>query len=655
MKKDNKKLKVILSIIGFFIGLFVILFCISIVYCFLKELIDFEFKHVFSYLFDPIPLILTGIVALCFLIYGLYLYFKKREKRKPNFYRSDLSLYDKARFLTEKEINKYYGFKDSAIAYKDINNVEVNGLVINSFYKKNSLYFNFANSVHNLVVGTTGTGKTKCLLIPTVLLMAKSKNKPSMLILDIKGEIMEKTFNTVKEEGYETHILDLRKPELSEGYNPLRLIIDYYDRYLKAEDRYKKIELNFCEVEIGNLAKLVVPSFAKGENAFFDNNGRDIFKGILYALLEDYQKGIITKEQFTFQTINNINALSPKDLKKYFEKRDYTSHARRQVSASLLSGYDGDEMNKTTQSSWQTYITAYNQFIDLALQDIVLKSDFEIKNIREKPTAIYILVPDENQSRYPLASLIINQIYSTLVNLSQQDSFIGKRDIHFILDEFANLPKFENIVNWLSVGRERKMFISLFLQSISQLNSKYGQEDAKSIIQNCNMKICIGISEIDDKKYFSSLFGQYTVVTSSASTGYKEESGSTSESLSKANLVNETDLSEMKLGEVYFIELKKHPGHTFLLPIFDERYSKDLGYINLKKEDRSFTQLIENREIYSYTPEREKDSLSLIKERIEKIKRIEKLSDFQDEDNNPFSTNDEDENFINPDFAVPDG
>lgn len=614
-KKKKNKAKYILLAVLFIGGLTVILFVVSTVICFINELINFSFSHVINYLFTPSSLIFTAVVAVGLILYGVYLYFKNKKKKGPDYRRTDSNLYDKARFLTKKELDEYYGFENKPIAYRNISKSIINGLIINSFYSAGQLYMHSANGVHNLVVGTTGTGKTKCLLIPTTLMMAKSLNKPSMIILDIKGEIMEKTYNTVKEEGYETHILDLRNPELSECYNPLKLIIDYYQAYLTTEDRLKKIELNNCETEIGNLAKLVVPSLSKGDNTYFEDSGRDIFKAIIYAMLEDYEKGIMNKEQFSFQTINNINALNPLDLKKYFEKRDFESRARRKAS-SLIQGFEGNEMNKTTHSVWSSYKTSYEQFIDLACQDIVLKSDFETSIIREKPTAIYILVPDENQSRYPLASLIINQIYSTLVNLTQKEGFVGKRDIHFILDEFANLPKFENIVNWLSVGRERKMFVSLFLQSISQLNGKYGVENAKAIIQNCNMKICIGISENDDKKYFSNLFGQYTVITQSSSSGFKQDSGSTSESLSRANLVNETDLSEMKLGEVYFIELKKHPGHTQLLPIFNEDYASDLKYTNLTKEERNYSEYISDKTIYSYTPERK------TKEEIQKEKNI---------------------------------
>ena len=588
--------------ISFYIG-------ISIILCFLNEFAHFNINNFPKYLFKPTTVFVGTSFIVLSLGYLAYLYLKKHKKNNPSFFRSKQNIYDNAKFMSEKELNMNYGDKNpknkkGGIPYNEVSKFNINSLIIKSYIYKDNYYFYRASDVHNLVVGTTGTGKTKYLLIPTVMMMAKSQNKPSLVVIDIKGEIVEKTYMTLKDNGYEVHMLDLRNPELSERYNPLNVIINYEEEYLIDKIKNRK-SLFARDSEIGKVASLVCP-LSSGEDKFWDSAAQSILKAIIYGLLEDYEDGLMTKDQFTFSTISYINTLDAKDFKNFFNRRkgNFQSKAYREAKSNFLSHFDENgEMDKTLASMMTTYATAFNKFIDEACLEITLKSDFDIAKIREEPYGLFLLLPDEDTSRYPLATLIINQIYSTLVHLSQKDGIKGRRDICYILDEFANLPKFENISNWLSVGRERRMFISLFLQSLSQLEDKYGKDYAKTIIQNCNMKVILGLGETDSVDYFKRLFGTYTVINESTSGGYSSKSGSTNESLAKADLVNATEFMQMQPGEIFFLELKKNPGHTHVVPIFDETFTKLLNYESFNSNDREETSEAEDMNKYVYFPD----------------------------------------------------
>ncbi|MCQ2795665.1 MAG: type IV secretory system conjugative DNA transfer family protein, partial [Bacilli bacterium] len=571
----------------------------------IKDKLKPDLSHFRDYFVNGITLALTFVGFAVTVVYFIYLQLIRSKKKGPTAERANSNLFDDSRFLNEKELDKYYGIEIddkhfSPIFLKNISESKVNGLIINSnFTKKGEYYFHAGNNLHNLVVGTTGTGKTKFLLIPTILMMAKSKNKPSLVIIDVKGEILEKTHSTITSNGYEAHILDLRSPSVSEHYNPLEIIIDYFDMYLKD----KKHNINYkykYQTEIAKLSELIISS--NSEDAFWSNAARNIFKGIIYALLEDYQSQTITKAQFTFATIHNINSLGSDEFYKYFADRPRTSEARKMVTINVLNNYDAmGQMNKTLTSIMSTYVTDFNKFIDSASLDLTTYSDFNSKNIMKKPTAIYILLPDEDKSKYPLASIIVNQIYSLLVTSNQEEGLANiSRDTHFLLDEFANLPKFPAIDNWLSIGRERKIFISIFVQAMSQLDGKYGKEYTKTIVQNCNMKIILGLGETQSVDYFKHLFGTYTVASSSVSKGYKEKSESTSSNLQKADLILASQFMKMVPGELYFIELKHNPGHTHVQPIFDKRFNSQL-FIHKYKAPTEVKE-IENIEQYIYTP-----------------------------------------------------
>jgi len=615
MRKNKSRIIIyVISTILILITFWVIATFITIL---IKDKLKPDISHFGAYLWEPLTIALALIAFFISIGYFIYVQLIRSKKKNPTAERANSNLFDDSRFLKEEELDKYYGISIdgkhySPIFLNRISQTNVNGLIINSnFTKKGEYYFHAGNNLHNLVVGTTGTGKTKFLLIPTVLMMAKSKNKPSLVIIDVKGEIMEKSYSTLQANNYETHLLDLRSPSSSEHYNPLEIIIDYFDTYLK--DKHKNINYKYkYQTEISKLSELIISS--NSEDAFWSNAARNIFKGIIYALLEDYQSNIITKSQFTFATIHNINSLDSTEFYEFFNHRDRSSEARKMVTINVLNNYDAiGQMNKTLTSIMSTYVTDFNKFIDSASLDLTLNSDFDAKSIMNKPTAIFIILPDEDKSKYPLASIIVNQIYSLLVTSNQEKGLANiKRDTHFLLDEFANLPKFPSIDNWLSIGRERKIFISIFVQAMSQLDSKYGKEFTKTIVQNCNMKIILGLGETQSVDYFKHLFGTYTVASSSISHGYKDKSESTSSNLAKADLILASQFMKMTPGELYFIELKHNPGHTHVQPIFDKRFLTQI-YIKPFKANNEIHE-IENIDEYVYTPPvKEKDNEKEIK------------------------------------------
>ena len=581
----NKKTKIILyTVLGIIILAFYYVLA-ALITTIIKEAPNFQVGQIFKYFTDGLTIGLTLIAFLVTATYFVYVQIKKGNKQKPDAKRTDSDLYDDSAFLTPKELDQYYGIqigknKFSPIFYNNLTSANVNGLIINSnFTKKNEFYFHAANELHSLVVGTTGTGKTKFLLIPSILMMAKSHNKPSLVIIDVKGEILSKTYHTVTSNNYDTHIIDLRHVERSEHYNPLDNIINHYDNYLNDKKPSNPSKFLY-ESEINKLANLIIP-LEKGDDSFWYEAAQNIFKGIIYGLLEDYEDNLskndekgFKRSQFTFASIYNINSLTPEEFREFFLRRNNKSESRKLVNTNVLSNYEPTgQMNRTLSSIMSTYVTAFNRFIDSASLQVTLKSDFSIDTIKEIPTAIYILLPDEDKSRYPLASIIINQIYSKCVDLSTDNmNSPSNKDVHFLLDEFANLPKLPNVDTWLSIGRERKIFLSIFVQAMSQLEDKYGKEYTKTIIQNCNLKVILGLGETQSVDYFKHMFGTYTVISSSASEGFKEQSTSTSSSLQKADLISSSRLMKMKPGEIYFIETKHNPGHTEIKPIFDDRF-----------------------------------------------------------------------------------
>ena len=114
------------------------------------------------------------------------------------------------------------------------------------------------------------------------------------------------------------------------------------------------------------------------------------------------------------------------------------------------------------------------------------ENDLDVVNMDESPNAVFIIVPDERFTRHRFVTLFITQMYKELVekaNLNlrrgEKDTAILKRNTYFVLDEFANLPKFENIEGMVTVARSRGIRFLFVLQSYSQLTAKYGRDVAE--------------------------------------------------------------------------------------------------------------------------------------------------------------------------------
>ena len=140
---------------------------------------------------------------------------------------------------------------------------------------------------------------------------------------------------------------------------------------------------------------------------------------------------------------------------------------------------------------------------------------------------------------------------------SNKPSLELNRTVYFILDEFGNLPKIEKIKPFVTAGRSRRLFLMLIVQDYMQLYSKYGEQDAQTIKNNCNIQIFIGTKDLKTKEEFSKNCGNKTLIQTSTSegknTGNSKDTGSsinTSQQVISAPLISPEELDHLKQGEV---------------------------------------------------------------------------------------------------------
>lgn len=264
----------------------------------------------------------------------------------------------------------------------------------------------------------------------------------------------------------------------------------------------------------------------------WEEGARNLIFGLVLAFCEDCIDGKMDEKQLQlFNVYHNITKYCSEDttaLKQYLlENRDEYSKVRGLVNTVLIT-------SDKTLTSYLSEVNAYiQQLSDDGILSMTSDDDLNIVNMDETPNAVFIIVPDERFTRHRFVTLFITQMYKELVekanlNLRRGDTetAILKRKAYFILDEFGNLPKLENMEGMVTVGRSRGIRYLFVLQSFSQLNAKYGKDIADILKSNCNIKIFIGSDDPETRREFSELCGQKKIKNFSVNTS--TESNATS-------------------------------------------------------------------------------------------------------------------------------
>lgn len=361
-----------------------------------------------------------------------------------------------------------------------------------------------------LVVGGSGTGKTRTYAVPNVL-----EAGCSMVITDPKGEILRKTGGFLKRAGYEVRVFDLLNPDASFCYNPFRYV----------RDDKEVLQL------ITNLIQNTTPPHAQSSDPFWEKSEIALLQALMLYLLheappEEQNFGMVMELLGSAQVKEeDENFESPLDI--LFERlamRDPESIAVKQY------GIYKQAAGKTAKSilvSVGVRLAAFNlpQIARLTMTD-----ELHLDDLGERRVALFCCIPDSDKSLNYLVGMVYTQLIQTL--FYQADRVHRGRlpvPVHCLMDEFPNisLPK-DSFQSALATMRSRGIFCSIIVQNIAQLKSMY-KDSWESLVGLCDEFLYLGGNEQGTHKYVSELIGKETVETTSRSLS-RGRSGSSSTS-----------------------------------------------------------------------------------------------------------------------------
>lgn len=445
------------------------------------------------------------------------------------------------------------------VPYTDLENREVVGVLKCNRYvdgKLMQIYSTVEN--HVAVIASTRLGKTTSYVIPTIISFAKQKIKRSMIISDPKGELYRYTAATLRAQGYKIKLLNFRDYLHSECWNPLTPLFLKYRRAVSVADEVKLVETengarnefrgvvyenqqelnravelggNMLMDEVGNDIDTIAAMFMATQDLkdpYWDNSAREVLKAFLWAMLEDSDKeeNPITEDTFSFSTILTIMFTMQSGKGRsfedegYFTNRPQTSRALQLVKDVLIN--NGDTTRACIMAVFNTKLAIFRE---CAMRLITSCNSFEMAELAEGPTAVFIDYRDELKVHYQIISLFIQDAYRYLIEQAN-NNLNGKLDVpfYFILDEFGNFPAIKDFETTISACAGRNIFFILIIQSYAQLDNVYGSAVAAIIRDNLNMHVFMGSNNPETLEMFSRECGQKTRISPlSALNGSKED------------------------------------------------------------------------------------------------------------------------------------
>lgn len=477
--------------------------------------------------------------------------------------------YGTARFSTKAEIKKTYTKIPFDVENwrKGKNLPKVQGTVVGCRTEGKRTYALIdEGDVHTLMVGAAGVGKTAFFLYPNIELSLASGM--SFLNTDCKGDVV-RNYGTIAKKyyGYNVSVIDLRNPTRSDENNMLHLVNKYMDIYksdktnlqakAKAEKYAKITAKTIINIGGGDYSSM-------GQNAFFYDASEGLLASLILLIAEFGEKNerhIVSVFKMIQDLLKPVEETKtekkgqakPKNGFKILMEKLPDEHKAKWLAGSALFAAD-----QAMMSIISTALSRLNSFIDSELEQILcFGTAIDAEKFCNEKSAIFIVLPEEDISKYFMVSLIIQQLYREILVIADENGGKLKNRVMFFCDEFGSFPKIEGAEAMFSASRSRRISIVAIIQSFAQLDKNYGREGQEIITDNTQLTIFGGFApNSQSAEILSKALGEQTVLSGSVSHGRDR-----SQSLQMIGrpLMTPDELKSMPKGQFIVMKTGTHP------------------------------------------------------------------------------------------------
>lgn len=369
----------------------------------------------------------------------------------------------------------------------------------------------FHEIAHSLIVGTTQVGKTWGLVINSVYLLSGKKNRANFMITDPKGEISENTAEHLKKRGYTIYALNFKDTRYTNMWNPL---LEIYDTWIEIKDipeiqYHNKLDIlqNYelkndfsdyvlsggfwsfegaayasergavnafnckkgdIEKQTDSLINQLVSSMGaeaidKSKDIMWPQGAMEILRGMIYLMLED---ALDERSEFTRENMNFLNMqryyeviresiLADSGLNNYMKSLVHTKKLQhKETTDQSIRHMRGflENAPTTTRSYMGVFENIMQNWFNTKIYAIANDNNIDLSNYDKQPFAVFLITRDYEESDYFIAGLFIDWVYKQMIEKADANGGKLDKEMFFILDEFANIPKINSFTNKISTS-----------------------------------------------------------------------------------------------------------------------------------------------------------------------------------------------------------
>lgn len=398
--------------------------------------------------------------------------------------------------------------------------------------------------VHCMMVGAAGVGKTAFWLYPNLEFALASGM--SILTSDTKGDLM-RNYGTIasKYYGYNVSVIDLRNPMRSHGNNLLHLVNKYMDKYKETgELQYKAKAEKYAKIISKTIILSGMESGNFGQNSYF----YDAAEGLLTASILLVAEFCNPEERHIVSVFKIIQELLAPGKDKRNQFQQLMEMLPDDHKAKWFAGAALNTSEQSMASVMSTTLSRLNAFLDSELETIMCsETEIDAEKLCNEKSIIFVIMPEEDSSKYFMVSLIIQQLYREILAVADENGGKLKNRVVFYCDEFGTLPPIQSAEMMFSASRSRRVSIVPIIQSFAQLEKNYGEEGAEIIIDNTQLTVFGGFApNSESAERLSESMGVKTVMSGSIS--QSKDSPSRSLDMMQRPLMTADELKSLPKG-----------------------------------------------------------------------------------------------------------
>jgi len=387
-----------------------------------------------------------------------------------------------------------------------------------------------------LTVGGMGKGKSTVFVMPNLYTL----DNCSMVVTDTSGEIFQQTSGYLASKGFDIQVLNLMDVDKSMGYNPL-----------DSANTFTEIQ------QIAHLLIKSSPASAGKDDVFWNTGAEKILRILIQCLKNKAAENPDNEKYVNLANVkyllNNFDAHLAKPGESKIDK--FIMEATMN-DASTWNDYKGFTTGneKTMLSFLSTADTALTAIGNPELAALTASNQIDFQKLRERKSVLYVMVRQQDLSYF---AFLLNLFYTDLFRSLLSDLNHGGLPVNLLLDEFGQLT-IPNFATFATTARKYDVAFWIFLQSVSQLESRYGHHEAKTIIDGLQTEIYLSGMGIETAEILARRLGR------------RRRNGQSDWRYGDENLMNPDEIISMDDDEALLLHSNRRPFRYRVTPFYKQ-------------------------------------------------------------------------------------